>query len=268
MPFAKVNDITLYYEERGSGAPLLLIMGFGGNIRAWADAFLTPLAARFRVIVFDNRGAGQSDKPDVPYSIALMAEDTHGLLTHLGLDRAHVFGLSMGGMIAQELTLKHPGMVHGLVLGATNCGGPQSVLASNEVLRLLQVPEGLDPFAAARRGWPAIYSQRYLDTHWQTLEANLTYVLRYPTPLHARLRQLQAIQAWGSYDRLPEIRTPTLIVHGTADVLVPPRNAEILAERIPGARTHLITGAGHVLTTEAAAEVAQTIGAFLSALDA
>ena len=122
MPHLQSNGVSLYYEEHGSGEPLLLIMGFTVSSIGW-HWNIPAFAQSFRTIAFDNRGVGQSDKPDEPYSMAMFADDTAGLLDGLGIEQAHIFGISMGGMIAQEFALRHPGRVTSLTLGCTNCGG-------------------------------------------------------------------------------------------------------------------------------------------------
>src|SRR2546426_11935091 len=116
MPTARIGDITIHYDTRGQGEPLLLIMGYRGSGLMWGEELITLLSGAFQVISFDNRGTGLSDKPDTLFTIPMMADDTAGLLRQLGIPRAHVFGLSMGGMIAQALVLRHPPMARRLAL--------------------------------------------------------------------------------------------------------------------------------------------------------
>jgi pimeloyl-ACP methyl ester carboxylesterase len=125
MPMTKIGDVNLHYQVQGVGDPLLLIMGYRGSSYMWGEELLQLLSRDFQVIIFDNRGTGKSDKPNAIYTIPMMADDAAGLLQHLGMPRAHVFGVSMGGMIAQELALRHPKRVDRLTLGCTTCGGPQ-----------------------------------------------------------------------------------------------------------------------------------------------
>jgi len=149
MPQLRSNGINLYYEEHGSGDPLLLIMGFTVSSVGWHWNIPT-FAQEFRTIVFDNRGGGQSDKPDEPYTMTMFADDTAGVLDNLGIDQAHVFGISMGGMIAQEFALRHPQRVKTLVLGCTNCGGPRTLLSKDlDVLNMLGNIESVDVQQAA-----------------------------------------------------------------------------------------------------------------------
>ena len=144
MPVANIKGMNLHYRVWGVGEPLLLIMGYRGSGFMWGEEFVTPLSRYFQVITFDNRGTGLSDKPDTVYTIPMMADDAAGLLSALGIERAHVFGVSMGGMIAQELALRHPKRVKRLILGCTTCGGPQAVRAPLEVLAKLFVDLGVD----------------------------------------------------------------------------------------------------------------------------
>jgi len=122
MPRLAVGTIQLHYDLQGNGEPLLLIMGFGLSSASWRPEFLAGLAPTFRVITFDNRGTGRSDQPDNPVSIALLADDAAALLDTLGIARAHVLGVSMGGSVAQEFALNHPQRLAGLVLGCAYCG--------------------------------------------------------------------------------------------------------------------------------------------------
>lgn len=266
MPRVQVGDIQVSYMVRGEGEPLLLISGFGSNSAGWRPEFVEGLAESFQVITFDNRGTGESDQPDAPYSIAGMADDGVGLLNELGIERAHVVGISMGGMIAQELALRHPERVAGLVLGCTNCGGTDSVSASEEIIQLLAIPPDMDRREAVRRGWPAGFTDEFIAGNeallWQQAERSLVN----PTPLYARDRQMAAIQEWGSGDRLGEVQIPTLVITGDLDQLVPPENSRIIQERIAGSRLEVVEGAAHSFPTSHPEEAVRLMTAFLRAI--
>ena len=171
MPMAQLGALTLHYQVQGEGEPLLLIMGYRGSGFMWGEAFLALLAHHFRVITFDNRGTGLSDKPDTAYTIGMMADDAAALLTVLGIAQAYVFGVSMGGMIAQELALRYPRRVKRLILGCTSCGGPQAIVAAPEILRQFLTTPGV-PRAEACSASGASFSAPRLSppTHssWRT----------------------------------------------------------------------------------------------------
>lgn len=264
MPLARVDDIDIYYVVEGEGPPLLMIMGFGGQHHSWGDATSRLLAQHFRTIRFDNRGTGLSDKPQVEYSIAMMADDAAGLLRALGIDRAHVYGVSMGGMIAQELALRHPQMVAGLVLGCTTPGWAHGVAPSAEIIQMMMPEPGLSREEQVRKSWPALCAPRFLEEGRAFLEEMLRRSLENPTPIDTMNRQAAAIQRFDTYERLGQIRAPTLIVHGDQDVLVPTQNAYILHERIPGSRLVIIEGAGHVYFWEKPEEAARVVVEFLT----
>jgi len=161
MPKARVRDVNLNYDMRGNGDPLVMIMGLGASSAAWDPRLLEELARSFTVVTFDNRGTGQSDKPDIPYSIEMFADDTAGLMDALGIARAHIFGVSMGGMIAQEFALRHAARVRTLTLGCTTAGGAHSVPPPPESLAILTAPrQGVAPEEIIRRGWPLGYTPR------------------------------------------------------------------------------------------------------------
>jgi len=263
MPAVWANGINIYYVEEGQGPPLLMIMGFGGQHHSWGDETVQLLSRHFRTVRFDNRGTGNTDKPQVDYTIAMMADDAAGLLDALGIERAHVYGVSMGGMIAQELALRHPQKVAGLVLGCTTPGWAKGVSPSAEVIQLMMPEPGLSREEQIRKSWPAICSPRFLEEGREFLEEMLRRSLENPTPIDTLNRQAAAIQNFDTYDRLPQIRAPTLIVHGDQDVLIPVQNAYILHERIPGSRLHIIEGAGHVYFWERPREAAQAVIDFL-----
>jgi pimeloyl-ACP methyl ester carboxylesterase len=261
---AEVNGFDIYYREYGEGDPLLLIMGLGANADWWGDDFVLDLAARFRVVAFDNRGAGRSGKPQGPYSIPQMAADAAGLIDHLGWDSAHVLGASMGGMIAQELALERPERVKRLVLLCTSCGGREQVLAAPETYALLNIPrKGLTPEDIARAFLPLLFPQRYIDENPASIRKFVESFLMAPIEPRCFVWQMAAITSWSDYSRLKDMRPPTLIVTGSEDVLIPPENSRILADAIPDSRLVFIQAAGHALQLMFPHEVAKEVLEFL-----
>jgi pimeloyl-ACP methyl ester carboxylesterase len=262
--FAEANGARLYYEVYGEGEPLLLIMGLGANHLSWT-AQIPVYSCEFQVIVFDNRGTGRSDFPaDAEYTIPVLADDAAALLDALGVDSAHVYGVSMGGMIAQELALRHPDKVRSLILGATTPGGPNAVAPEPEALSSL-----LEQGAAIDRSVnPALldvlFSPGFLADHGSELAAAFQSMADYPpTSPEAYQAQLRAVAAHDTYDRLPDISAPTLVLHGTDDPLLPVGNGRILAERIPGAKLVLLEGARHAYFLEKQAEADTAVLDFL-----
>ncbi len=227
MPLATNGSTKIYWEESGSGDPLLLIMGLGYPLEMWHRT--RPLVAtRFRTILFDNRGVGRSDLPSGAWTIADMAADTAAVLDAAGVRRAHVFGISMGGMIAQEFAIAYPDRVNRLVLGCTACGGPNSIAAAPVVLQTLMARATMTPEEGVRAMAPFIYDS---STPRERIEEDLAIRLRtFPTAA-GYLGQIGAISKWSAYDRLGEIKAPSLVIHGETDQLVPPGNGRILGMR-------------------------------------
>lgn len=263
MPMAKVGDINIHYEIQGRGEPLLLIMGYAGSGFMWGEEFLHPLSRHFEVIYFDNRGTGLTDKSDAEYTIPLMAEDAAGLLDYLNFPDTSVFGISMGGMIAQELALRHTQRINRLILGCTFCGGPQATQPSPEVVEKLIVPPEMPPEEAVRRVWPVIFSPGFVERRGDFLDRMTERALAHRTPPYVMAQQMNAIQSFNTYERLGQITAPTLVVTGDGDILVPPANSNILAEKIPGARLEIVKGVGHGLFWEAPEDVVSIIREFL-----
>jgi len=236
----------IYWEESGSGEPVLLIMGLGYAHQMW---FRTRpvLASRYRVILFDNRGVGKSDVPPGPYSITQMAADAAAVMDAAGVAKALVFGVSMGGMIAQEFAIRYPERVERLILGCTACGGSNAVPAAAKVLQVLMARATMTPEEGAVAMVPYIYDA---STPRERVDQDLA-VRRtvYPTA-QGYLGQVQGILAWSCFDRLPSIQAPTLVIHGETDQLVPPENAKIIADRIPGAERIMLPHASHLFTTD------------------
>lgn len=264
MPHAHVNGIDLHYTRQGRGQPLLLIMGLGGPAAAWDREFLRRMAADYELVTYDNRGTGQSDKPDEPYSIASFASDAVGLLDVLEIPRAHVFGISMGGMIAQEIGIEYGDRVASLTLGCTTPGGRHAVPAPPESMQALKARPGQTPAEAIRDGWKLSYSQGYIATHRDELEDTLRRVLEHPTPRFAYNRHLDATMTLRVYKRLKEIHAPTLVVTGRDDVLIPAANSEILAREIPNATLRIFDDAGHGFVSSARESFVPVLREFLA----
>ena len=258
MPYALSDGARIYWHEQGAGDPLLLIMGLGWASDMWHRA-IPVLSRSYRTILFDNRGIGHSDFPPGPYSISGMADDAAAVLDAASVESAHVFGHSMGGMIAQELALRHPRRVRSLILGGTYCGGQHIIPAAPEVLSVLtaKVTNPVDGFWALA---PYIYDS---STPRAKIEEDLEVKIRAFPSRESYLAQLQAIMAWESFDRLNSIRVPTLVIHGETDQLIPAKNADILAREIPGAKLVKLAGASHVFTTDRPQEATRAILSFL-----
>ena len=246
MAFVENEGASIYWDERGSGEPILLIMGLGYPSDAWHRT-RPVLAKSFRTIALDNRGVGRSSMPPGPYPIALMASDALAVLDAAGVPNAHVYGVSMGGMIAQELTLQHPERVRSLVLGCTAAGGPNAIQAEAEVRKVLMARGSVPPEEAAEVAIPFIY-----DAGTSRARIDEDFDVRRPwfARPEAYNAQLQGILAWESYSRLPQIARPTLVIHGETDRLIPPGNGRLIAESIPGAKLVVLPHASHLYPTD------------------
>ncbi len=267
--FAQSKDgLKLRYEIRGSGAPVAMIMGFSGSGRAWSQRFLGMMEKRFTLVVIDNRGTGESDKPDVAWTLRDMADDVAAVLDHAKLPRSHVFGISMGGMIAQEYALAYPQRVDRLVLGCTNCGISHSIPGKPEDLAKLMPQPGMSPAEAARAAFSVACGKAFVASAdgQKFIDEQLADAANYPiTPQHTFARQFGAISGFDSYARLGEIKAPTLVIHGDDDAIVPVQNADILNQGIAGSRKHILKGIGHMFFWEAPDETVQVAGDFLAA---
>ena len=251
MPKVKANDIQVYYKVYGEGFPLLMITGLSANVDWWDPRIIQELSKKFKIVMFDNRGAGRTDISNKRYTIKLFAEDTAGLMDALKISRARVFGISMGGMIAQELALNYSEKVEKLVLCSTNCGGTKSVLASAEVMRLLMADgSALSPEDIIRMTMPLLLTEDFIKGNPDFVELAVQQMLRAPISNEAFMRQLNAIMNFDSYGRLSQIRAPTLILHGKHDIIVPPENGSILAKAIPNAKLVYFENSAHGLTEE------------------
>jgi len=255
MPHVTSAGTQIYWEQDGPEGQegqerqetVLLIMGLGATLEWWHR--LRPvLAARFRTILFDNRGAGRSDVPSPPYSIAQMADDAAAVLDAAGVKAAHVVGMSMGGYIAQELVLRHPARVRSLVLGCTSCGGRDAVPADAEVRAALTSRATMSREEAMWLMAPYTFDA---TTPREVIAGEFAVRLKTRVTNDGFFAQLQAIREWsGALSRLKTVSVPTLVIHGETDRLVPPQNAGILADAIPNARLVMLPRASHIFFTD------------------
>jgi 3-oxoadipate enol-lactonase len=259
MPLAKTGQIELSYDRAGDGPPLLLIMGMSGTKHHWGDGVLEHLRRDFETIVYDHRDAGDSTRTGQPFTIADLAEDAAGLLDALELEAAHVMGISMGGMVAQELALAHPELISSLTLGCTYCGGEGSVLASEGVMRkLAEAMSSGDRARAIRAAWEVNVSPSFAageDAYARFLKTGMSYGL----PVQVIMEQMRAISAHDTSARLPELAAPTLVAHGDLDELLPVQNGHMIAGLIPGSRLEIFEGIGHMFFLEQPERTAELV---------
>jgi 3-oxoadipate enol-lactonase len=232
------DGVRLNHELHGDLAapPIVLLEGLGGDIPGWRRNIPT-LAEELRVIAYDFRGNGDSDDPPGPCTMSTFVEDTVALFDHLGIDRTHVYGQSFGGMVAQELALTAPERVRTLILACTDMGERTTIR-----------PAGAT--APKHEPWRSLYAPGFPDRHPEHVAEDLRVGAAQPDHPVGRRRQWEAVQEFDSFDRLPGLRIPTLILHGTEDQLIPVENGMQLAARIPGAELVLLEGAGHVYHSE------------------
>ena len=246
MPKIKVNDINMYYEVHGEGFPLVMIMGLSANTDWWTQDLIDNLADDFKVIIFDNRGAGKTENSNRDFSIKMLADDTVSLTNNLGIDRFYLFGISMGGMIAQEVAINYPERVEKLILGATNCGGSKQILPEQEILDILSRPrENLTPEEVIEGTIPLLYTEEFIKNNPEFIENYKRELLKTPISPESFERQIKAIMSFNTGMKLKKISCPTLIIHGKKDVLIPYENAEILDKRIPNSKVILLEESGH-----------------------
>lgn len=263
MATAQVNGINLYYEIHGSGPNLALIEGTAYHTWMWYRQ-IPALAKHFRMLVYDNRGVGSSDKPPGPYSHTENAADLAGLLDHLGWDRTHVLGISMGGFIAQEFALAYPERLDRLVLVATAFGGPNMVPLPADAVRALTPDPALSPEDRIRSAMPLAFSSpSWVREHAAEFERMVAWRLEKPQPPEAALAQVMAGLTFNVEARLGEIQAPVLVIAGSEDHVVPPANAFLLAAGLPHSTLDMIQGAGHLVNIEEADRFNRAVISFL-----
>ncbi|MEE9378603.1 MAG: alpha/beta hydrolase [Candidatus Lokiarchaeia archaeon] len=248
MPKIKVNDINIYYESHGDGFPLIMIFGLSVCLKVWDAPLISAVSKRFKTILFDNRGAGQTDIPEGEYTIKMMADDTVGLMDALNIECANVLGFSMGGIIAQELALNYPEKVEKLILWSSACGGRKTIpplLAAYKFL--FGAIEGLTPERMAKSTIPLIFTKEFIKNNPEYITDKIQRILKCRIPYSSYVRQIKALINGNTCRRLKKLNTPTLIMQGKEDIIDPPKNGEILAELIPNAKLVLFEKSAHAI---------------------
>lgn len=255
--------MKIAHETRGAGEPLVLVHGLAYDRAGWGR-LPDLLAEQFRVVLIDNRGVGESDAPPGPYTVAEMAEDVVGVLDELGIERTNLFGVSLGGYIAQELTLTHPERVEKLVLCSTAPGGPKQVPMPGRTQEVFATYPTMEREAGLRMFVENSLGERGVRDLPELVEEIFRYRLGHAPTVEAWVAQATAGATFDSYDRIGAIDVPTLVVHGGADVVVDPGNAALLGELIPNARVEIVADRGHLLVWEDSERVAELVKEFLS----
>jgi len=248
----------MHYEERGAGPPLLLVPGIPAIASDWAP-LAEPLSSRRRVIAYDNRGSGATSVTPAPYTTKQLAADAIALLDALGVERADVFGMSLGGMIAQELALGWPERVYRLVLGCTHCGLAHAEPPEREAGRAFALETGdwaermraLAPFAFAP-GVDEVFLARFIEKKAGDVQDPVGYQ-----------GQVDAVLAHDAFDRLGEIQAPTLILTGDSDRIIPAASSSVIHAHIPGSRLEIVAGTGHLFFLERPDEALRLLDEFL-----
>jgi pimeloyl-ACP methyl ester carboxylesterase len=276
-----VNGINIYYEVHGSGEPLLLIEGLGYSSWMWYKQ-VPVLSKSHKVIIFDNRGAGNTDKPDSEYTIELMAADAAGLLKEMGVESAHVLGVSLGGYVAQELAISEPDMVRNLMLVSTNSGPGKPITGKspffNGFLKLwgflptafdgsrgpVRLEYAMSDEERMRYGLSLAFSEEYFKNNSDEIDRIMEWRLENPQPEYAWRRQLLAGIGYDSSPRSGEITSRTLLVNGAQDRIVSPESALKLSKKIPDSTLVVLEGAGHLLFIERPEEFNAHVLGFLT----
>ncbi|MDX6728304.1 MAG: hypothetical protein QOK49_3109 [Baekduia sp.] len=269
MSHLTVGGRELFHQRTGTGEPLLLIQGMSGTHLTWGEPLIDDLTRDFDVITYDHRGIGRSARVDDPFSVVELAEDAAGLLDALGVESAHVLGISMGGMVAQELALRHPERIRTLTLGCTYCGGPDGRLAPQATIeRLTAGMMSGDRELAIRTGFEINVSAGFAaqEGSYDTFRAMAKAL---PAAVPVIMLQMQAIAQHDTSARLASLGVPTLVIHGDEDEMLPVENGRQIAALIPGARLEILEGVGHMFWWEQPARSAELVRSLaLSAADA
>ena len=246
---ARRSGVDLAWESVGSGPAVLLVPGYGMTRQGWWRT-VPVLARRFRVLTFDGRGIGDSEPAALPYGIADLADDAVAILDEADVASAHVYGLSLGGMVAQEIALRHPDRVGALVLGATTPGGPRSVTGDAVALSLFARSAAMPAEEAAWAAVTHLYAERTRRRRGGLIAEDVAARLEHGAGSYTRAQQLLAAAGHNAHDRLADIAAPTFVVHGAHDTIVPVANAHLLHAAIRGSRLRIWPCAGHLYPSE------------------
>ena len=247
MPRIRINNIQLYYENYGEGYPLLMILGIQANIEWWGRSLLQKISEKFKVIVYDNRGTGQSEDPNKDFDMTDLVNDAKGLMDVLEIEQAHIFGHSMGGMIAFGLALDYPERVNKLVICSSSCGESKLIPSPSDVREIIQKPkDNLSPEQIAKDSISIFYTPEFLQSHPKLIELAILNMTKAQISSKTYNRQLKAISDYDICEKLKYIKKSTCIMHGLKDRLVVPQNGEVLAELIPEAKLIVFEKSAHV----------------------
>ncbi len=262
MQRARVNGVELVYEMHGTGDPLVLIHGAQSDRSIFAN-LLPDFVDHFQVLLFDQRGSGQSEKPDIEYTMGMLADDTAALMDHIGFSSAQVYGVSMGGMIAQELAIRHSAAVRSLVLGCTTPGGPQSVSLEGEAIQSSHSTAALSAEERGRALAETAFTQGYVAQHPEIIPALIEARKKQPLASTGFAHRMRAAYAHNTFDRLSRITCPTLVITGKDDALIAWQNSQLLADHIADSELVILEPAGHVFWVEQPARSRDAIVTFL-----
>lgn len=262
MPLVKVNNINLYYESHGSGEPLVLLPGFASGIWSWFRQ-IEALSKHFNVIVFDPRDVSRSDKPQEKTTIKTLADDVAALLDEIGIERTNVLGTSFGGFVAQEFALSFPQKTKRLVLCCTSFGGQKHIPPSMEVLEAFASTKELNTEERVRENFLLAFNQSFIETQKEVIDKVCELREVNFVPEYAYTLQFQAAAMFDTSEYVSHIQTPTLILTGDKDIIVPSENSHNLAKLIPNSELKIIEGGSHLFFIEQADEFNQIVRDFL-----
>ena len=253
MPGANVNGTNIYYEVHGQGEPLVMIMGFGGGCRGWYFQ-MRVFKKHYRVIIFDNRGIGKSDKAMESYTIRTMASDTLGLMDNLGIEKAHVLGMSLGSLVAQEIAIEHPERVMKLILACASIGETEEDDMNERMVKAFKVKEGPDGVDLRsvnfEEAMDTVVALSFNKRLYRMLLTPMSKVYVKMVGVEGHFRQIEAVMGYNTLDRLHRIKAPTMVLTGTEDKIIPPKYSEQIASLIPHARLVKVEGGSHALNIE------------------